>query len=110
MRYRWGRWGLVVLLLWACADSYAQVVVFAPLKVASYASSVTVTTLAGTAEKGQRSGGRFGRRRINAFDWRACLCQLLPNATGRVRRASQDESTRWHSRAFALSLVRNVLR
>jgi len=57
----------VVLLLWACADSYAQVVVFAPLKVAPYASSATVTTLAGTAEKGQQSGGSFGRR-INAFD------------------------------------------
>ena len=99
----------MVLLLWACADSYAQVVVFAPLKVAPYASSATVTTLAGTAEKGQQSGGSFGRR-INAFDWRACLCRLLLNATGRVRRASQDESTRWHSRAFALSLVRNVSR
>jgi hypothetical protein len=52
MMHCWGRWGLVILLLWTYADSYAQLVVFAPLKVAPYSSSAAVTTLAGTAEKG----------------------------------------------------------
>lgn len=52
MMHCWGRWGLVILLLWTYADSYAQLVVFAPLKVAPYSSSAAVTILAGTAEKG----------------------------------------------------------
>ena len=62
--HQWNRWGLIGLLWWFCADSHAQRVVFTPLKVAAYASSATVTTLAGAAAKGNvdavGTAARFG--------------------------------------------------
>ena len=64
MIHRWGRWILAVLLPLVCADSYAQLVVFVPLKKNPYASLATVTTLAGAADKGNAdavgTAARFG--------------------------------------------------